>query len=128
MNNKNNVLIVDDNPKNVQIIVSLLVGNGFGVSTVNDGNKVLKACSLKHYDLILLDVMMPIIDGLEICKLLKNNDKFKNIPVIFVTAKTDDDTIKKCFEVGGVDYVVKPFRQIELLARINTHIKLSKKG
>jgi diguanylate cyclase (GGDEF)-like protein len=89
------------------------------------GEKALKQIEKREVDLILLDIMMPEMDGYEVCKILKSNSETQDIPILFITAKTDDASIVKGFEIGGVDYITKPFRPIELLARVKTHLKLS---
>ena len=123
-NRKFNILIVDDTPKNIQVVASVLQKEGFHLGFATDGEKALTAVKEKEYDLILLDVMMPVLDGFETCKRLKLNSKTSSIPVIFLTAKTDADSISKGFELGGVDYVTKPFNKSELLARVKTHLEL----
>lgn len=118
------ILIVDDVPKNIQVVANILKNGPYKISFATDGRSTLDYCQKFHYDLILLDIMMPEMDGIEVCKTLKENNITKNIPVIFITARGDTDTIIKGFEAGGVDYVTKPFTAEELLARVKTHLKL----
>jgi DNA-binding response OmpR family regulator len=118
------ILIVDDNPENRKVLGSLLTKNGYEVGSASDGFKALKFIENILPDLILLDVMMPGLDGFEVCKKLKNNFPTKHIPIIFLTAKSNTEDIVKGFKVGGVDYVSKPFNSEELLARVNTHIEM----
>jgi len=120
------ILLVDDNTKNLQILGSVLNENGYQVAMAKDGHTALKMVKKVSPDLILLDVMMPEIDGFEVCRLLKADEETAPIPVVFVTAKTEVDEIVKGFTVGGVDYVTKPFNREELLVRIKTHIDLKK--
>jgi len=121
---KKMVLIVDDNPENRKILGSLLVQNGYEVGVSTDGFKALEFVEKIEPDLILLDVMMPGMSGYEVCEKLKSDVRKKHIPIIFLTAKAETEDIVKGFEVGGVDYVTKPFNSAELLARVKTHIEI----
>ncbi len=118
------ILIVDDTTKNIQLIGSILKNQGYEVAFATDGTKAIMAIEKHHYDLILLDVMMPGIDGYQTCKKIKSMPNALHIPVIFLTAKTDEESIVKGFDSGGVDYVTKPFNQRELIARVETQLKL----
>jgi two-component system sensor histidine kinase/response regulator len=123
MNLKETILIVDDTLTNIDILVNLL--DNYDIVVATSGEEALSILDEdEHIDLILLDIMMPDMDGFEVCKTLKKNNKHKNIPVIFLTAKFDDVSIQEGFEIGAVDYIIKPFRPIELLARIKTHLKI----
>lgn len=125
MENKDfTILVVDDTPKNIQVVSNILQKEGYALGFATDGVKALEAVNKKKYDLILLDVMMPIMDGYETCVRLKENIETATTPVIFLTAKVDEDSIAKGFDVGGVDYVTKPFNNSELLARVKTHLEL----
>jgi signal transduction histidine kinase/HPt (histidine-containing phosphotransfer) domain-containing protein len=117
------ILIVDDNPENRKVLGSFLTQNGYEVGVSSSGYKALEFIENKLPDLILLDIMMPEIDGFEVCVKLKSDSLAKHIPVIFLTAKTDIRDIVRGFKVGGADYVTKPFNNAELLARVNTHIE-----
>lgn len=119
------ILIVDDNSENRKVLGNLLTQNGYEVGSASDGFKALKFIENKIPDLILLDVMMPGMDGFKVCKKLKENPFTNNIPIIFLTAKTNTEDIVKGFKLGGVDYVSKPFNSEELLARVNTHIEIN---
>ena len=118
------ILIVDDNPDNITLLGSLLTKSGYEVGAVPDGQRALKFIKNKLPDLILLDIMMPDLDGFEVCEKLKSDFLTQHIPVIFLTAKTGTEDIVKGFKLGGADYVTKPFNTEELLARINTHIEM----
>ncbi|WP_414528153.1 response regulator [Nodularia chucula] len=118
------ILIVDDANTNLEIISKALTDVGFAVITATDGEKALQQIAHTLPDLILLDVVMPKIDGLETCKKFKENYQTRDIPVIFMTAISDTETKVKCFGLGAVDYITKPFQKEEILARINTHLQL----
>ena len=118
------ILIVDDVPANIGVLVEFLEEQEFRVLVARDGEEALERCHLVQPDLILLDVMMPGIDGLETCRRLKQHSDTVQIPVIFMTALTDSDNVVAAFEAGGVDYVTKPIRIMEVLARIHTHLSL----
>jgi len=121
---KSLVLTVDDKPQNLQFLGKLLSDNGYEVGVAQSGQQALNFVRKNEPDLILLDIMMPDMGGYEVCKRLKEDFSAKHIPIIFVTAKTDPEDIIKAFDMGGVDYVTKPFNSAELLARIKTHIEL----
>lgn len=121
---KNLILVVDDNPKNIQFLGSFLSEKGYEVGIAMDGESTLAFVKDEPPDLILLDVMMPGMDGFEVCKTLKNDITVRHIPVIFLTAKAETDDIVEGFASGGVDYVTKPFVAAELLARIQTHLEI----
>jgi CheY-like chemotaxis protein len=120
------VLIVDDEPKNLQVVGSLLRDKGYDVVFATNGPEALDALRLTPPDLVLLDVMMPDMDGYEVCRRIKQNPLTRKIPVIFLTAKSETEDIVRGFREGGVDYVTKPFRAEELLARVHTHVQLFK--
>lgn len=125
MNKKPLILVVDDNPQNIQFLGSLLIAQEYEIGVAQNGVLALNFIKERLPDLILLDVMMPEMDGIEFCSALKQNVKYSHIPVIFLTAKTETEDIVKGFEVGGVDYVTKPFISAELLARVKTHLEIS---
>lgn len=118
------ILIVDDVPKNIQLVAKFLTREGYMLYFAQSGETALKQVETRNFDLILLDVMMPGMDGFEVCRRIKEMENSKDIPVIFLTAKTDDDAIGKGFQLGGVDYLTKPFNPTELTARVKTHLNL----
>ncbi|MCK5720550.1 MAG: hybrid sensor histidine kinase/response regulator [Thiomargarita sp.] len=121
------ILIVDDNSQNLKVLGNILKKNGFlEVAFAESGEKALKFLETQEPlpSLILLDIMMPGISGFEVCKSLKSNAKTKEIPIIFLTAKTEKEDIITGLELGAVDYVTKPFNQKELITRIHTHLQL----
>ena len=118
------VLVVDDQPRNLQMLKSSLMREGFRVAVAGSGEEALDMVELQQPDLMLLDVMMPGMDGFDVCARVKANPATRDIPVIFLTGETQLQSIKKGFEVGGVDYVTKPFNRQEMVARVNTHVEL----
>ncbi|MBX3044276.1 MAG: hybrid sensor histidine kinase/response regulator [Candidatus Kapabacteria bacterium] len=122
----NVILIVDDVVQNLQVLGTTLMQHNYEISMANNGSQALKQVEKVNPDLILLDVQMPDMNGFEVCEKLKSMEKFKDIPVIFLTAKTEAEDILQGFDKGGVDYITKPFNKQELLARIKTHIELKK--
>ncbi len=118
------ILVVDDTPTNLEVILDFFSGQGFKVFVAEDGESAIKQMTYVRPDLILLDVIMPGIDGFETCRRLKSMEGTIDIPIIFMTALNDTVNKVKGFSAGGVDYVTKPIQREELLARVNTHIKL----
>ena len=117
-----NILIVDDNHSNIDFLVGLLAE--YDISVAIDGERALEQIAQERPELILLDVSMPGMDGYEVCSIIKSNPKTKDIPVLFLSAHTDAESIVKGFDVGGVDYITKPYCPREVLARVETHLKL----
>jgi PAS domain S-box-containing protein len=118
------VLMVDDAPENLDILGHMLTSLGVTISVATSGETALEVVKNNRPDLILLDVMMPGMSGYEVCERLKRDINTKDIPVIFITAKMESQDILKGFSAGGVDYITKPFREMELLARVNIHLKV----
>ena len=120
------ILVVDDTPANIQTLTATLKAQGYQISVAVNGRQALEVVARVRPDLILLDVMMPEMDGFEACKHLKANPETRDIPVIFLTARTEATDIVQGFELGALDYVAKPFNSHELLARVNTHLTMDK--
>ena len=118
------VLVVDDNPNNLSVLVSLLRESGYRTLVAVDGESAIAQITYAKPDIILLDVMMPGIDGFETCKRLKANPDSAEIPVIFMTALSDTIDKVKGFNLGAVDYITKPFEHEEVLARLHTHLTI----
>jgi two-component system sensor histidine kinase/response regulator len=119
------VLIVDDNLQNLKVLGNTIKNEGWLLAVANSGQQALDFVGKKIPDLILLDIMMPEMDGFETCRRIKSNPDLKEIPIIFLTAKTDSDSILTAFEEGAVDYVSKPFNPKELIKRVHTHLELT---
>lgn len=118
------ILIVDDTPENLEILGIILSEAGFKISVATNGTQAIAVARIKPPDLILMDVMMPGIDGYETCEKLKADPLTAHIPVIFLTARSGGNEVIRGFEAGGLDYVIRPFNTSELLARVLTHIEL----
>jgi len=121
---RSNILIVDDVVENIKILNSILKQEGYKVTNATNGYKALELVSKQDFDLILLDIMMPDISGLDVCRHLKVEPKASMIPVIFLTAHDDKNILTKAFKVGAVDYIRKPFIKEELLSRVKVAIKM----
>jgi two-component system, sensor histidine kinase and response regulator len=121
---KSTVLIVDDVPQNLHIAEAILGKDGYRIVKAESGPEALALASSREIDLVLLDIMMPELDGFSVAKELKENDATADIPLIFLTARNDTESITKGFELGAVDYITKPFRGEELRMRVRTHLRL----
>jgi len=119
----NKILLVDDDAKNLQVAMSIL--KDYNVIYAQSGEKALELIDENEFDLILLDVVMPILDGYAVCKEIKKKPKSRNTPIIFLTVKDDEKDIVKGFDEGAVDYITKPFFSAVLLKRVELHLKLS---
>ena len=119
------ILIVDDLPNNIKVATQFLQKLEVKIIYATSGKQAIQRALNTQADLILMDVMMPEMDGFETVKELKNNPLLSSIPIIFLTAKSEIEDLKKGFEVGGVDYITKPFNGEELIARVSTHLELS---
>lgn len=122
------ILIVDDTPSNLQVLFSYLEQEGFKVLLAEDGESALQIAQSQAPDLILLDILMPELDGFETCRLLKAQASTRDIPIIFLTALSETVNKVQGFKLGGVDYITKPIAQEEVLVRIQTHLTLQKMG
>lgn len=118
------ILVVDDTPANLQVLAGMLKDRGYKVRPVPSGKLALLAAQRDPPDLILLDINMPEMNGYEVCVHLKADDQLKGIPIIFISALTEQLDKVKAFATGGVDYITKPFQMEELHARVETHLKL----
>ena len=123
MDDRKTILIVDDTETNIDILLEIL-DDEYDILVSLDGESALEIVQEEKIDLILLDIMMPEMDGYEVCSVLKSLESTVDIPVVFITAKTDEDSIEKAYECGGIDYITKPFKPRELTARVRTQIKL----
>lgn len=122
-NNNFHILIIDDEKFNIELVAAYLKEEGYKLSFALNGEKAFECIFQKNVNLILLDVNMPNKNGFEICTMLKEDPKTKSIPVIFLTAQTDIEYIAKAFEVGGADYITKPFNGAELKARVKIQLQ-----
>lgn len=121
------ILIVDDNPQNLQVLGNLLQAGKYDIEFALNGEATLEWLKNKQFDLILLDINMPGMNGFEICKKIRSNKKTLEIPIIFLSAESERGSILKGFEVGAQDFVIKPFDSRELLARVKTQLDLKSK-
>lgn len=120
-----NILIVDDQPNNLRVLFTSLQAHDMKVLIADNGKRALEQIERLLPDIILMDVMMPGMDGFECCRRIKTDDRFDAIPIIFMTALTETRDKLSAFSAGGVDYISKPFQQEEVLARIRTHLTIS---
>ncbi|MCU7968252.1 MAG: response regulator, partial [gamma proteobacterium symbiont of Bathyaustriella thionipta] len=118
------ILIVDDTPANITLLSEILEKKGYQISAARDGEKAIKIADHTQPDLILLDIMMPIMDGFETCQQLKSQTNTKDIPIIFISAKTEMNDLVTAFSVGGVDYINKPFHEDEVNSRIINQLQI----
>lgn len=114
------ILVVDDDPVGLKLITTMLQDSGYDTLTAPDGRQCLACATQSKPDLILMDINMPDMDGITACKLIKQVETLESLPVVFVTASADDDTLEKAFKAGGSDYVRKPVNRVELLARVGS--------
>ncbi|MCG8700860.1 MAG: hybrid sensor histidine kinase/response regulator [Bacteroidales bacterium] len=124
MNEETTILIVDDNQQNIQVLGNILRDEKYRIAIAQNGLKAIEITNKIKPSLILLDVMMPDMDGFEVCERLKSDNETKDIPIIFLTAKVESEDVVEGFRRGGVDYITKPFKKEELLARVNKQVEL----
>ncbi|BDM78926.1 hybrid sensor histidine kinase/response regulator [Acaryochloris marina] len=124
MESSTEIMVVDDTPANLEVISETLSSAGYRVAAAISGERALKRLHTHPPALILLDIQMPVMDGFEVCRQIKANAATANIPIIFITARSDTQSILHGFEMGAVDYISKPFQEAELLARVRTHLQL----
>lgn len=118
------ILVVDDTPANLMLLFEILSKHGYRIHVASNGKRALESAWTDPPDLILLDIMMPDMNGFEVAQALKSNEQTRDIPIIFISALGDVENKVKAFHAGGVDYVNKPFQPEEVLARVDTHLKL----
>ncbi len=118
---KKTILIVDDTESNIDMLLAIL--KDYDTIVATNGEDALMILEEESIDLVLLDILMPGIDGFEVCRRMKENASSSKIPVVFITAKSDEDTIEEAYAIGGIDYVTKPFKPRELRARVKTHLE-----
>ena len=127
MDKKYNILVVDDDSNNIQLAINILKSNkNYNIIFATNGKDALQSVQEYDFDIIILDILMEPMNGYEVCEKLKNDDKTSTIPIIFLTAKNDEESIYKGFEVGGVDYITKPFFEKEFSSRVSTHLELKR--
>lgn len=119
------ILIVDDLKQNLKLLNIILEANEYQTSLALSGRDALERLKVLTPDLILLDLMMPDMSGLEVCRTIKSQDKYQDIPIIFLTASQEESHLKEAYKLGAADYVTKPFRKAELLGRIKTQLILT---
>ncbi|MCC7543071.1 MAG: response regulator [Deltaproteobacteria bacterium] len=122
--NRGSILVVDDTVENLRVLAAMLTEQGYEARPLTNGRQALKAVEHDPPDLVLLDIQMPEMDGYEVCRRLKEQETSRDIPVIFLTALTDTEDKVRAFAAGGVDFVTKPFRVEEILARVAAHVAL----
>jgi len=116
------ILVIDDTVSNLDIVSDFLIN--YDVIAIDNGADAINIINSEKIDLILLDIVMPGMDGYEVCKLLKNHKSTKDIPIIFLSSKSDEDSIEMAYDIGGIDYVTKPFKPKELLAKVKRELYL----
>jgi two-component system sensor histidine kinase/response regulator len=124
MNDKPLILVVEDNPANLYLAVAMLKKEEYEIAVAKNGIEAINAVKNVTPDIILLDIMMPEMDGYEVCDKLKENPVTKDIPIIFLTALKKNESLVKGFQCGAVDYITKPFNKEELLLRVKNHLDL----
>lgn len=123
-NESNSILVVDDNPDNLRLFSGILSKHKYKTRVAPNGERALATIRKEAPGLILLDIMMPVMDGFEVCRQLKRNKQTAGIPIIFISALNETFDKVKAFSMGGVDYITKPFKTEEVLARVKTHLAL----
>jgi len=124
MKKKPYIMAIDDTPYNLEVLKIILMDMDVEIKCMESGIDAIESIKERIPDLILLDIMMPIMDGYEVCKVLKDKSETNTIPIIFLSALDDVESKVKAFELGGIDYITKPFNTLEVIARVKTHLKL----
>lgn len=122
------ILVADDNPQNVQVLEAMIRDFGCRVRVAMDGEAALRSIEREAPDVVLLDVHMPKVDGYEVCSQLKADERWRDIPVLFISAMNEEFNKVKAFDVGAVDYILKPIQFEELRARISVHLRLAQQN
>src|SRR5512136_1888461 len=123
-NNVGCLLVVDDQESNIQVVGAALGKLGFEILPATGGVQVFRRLAVRRPDLILLDLLMPEMDGFEVCRRIRENPDWAEIPIIFLSSADDKELIVRAFDSGGVDYITKPFNHAELISRVRTHVTL----
>lgn len=123
---RGDILVVDDNPANLRLLTDMLGQEHYSVRVASDGIQALKSVAARLPDLVLMDIRMPGMSGIDICMQLKQDERYRRLPILFLSALSDTDDKRRAFAAGGVDYITKPFQAEEVLIRVNTHIELSR--
>ncbi len=126
MDKNTTILIIDDVPKNIQMAMNILKNEGYKMLFSQSGATAFDIIKNNDIDLILLDIMMPELNGFEVCEILKKDDNTKDIPVVFLSGKDSTEDVEHAYEVGGLDYILKPFINIELITKVATFTRLRK--
>lgn len=124
MSSSYDILIVDDVSENIRVAINILKKDEYNFSYALSGEEAFTILRTKKFDLILLDIMMPGVDGFKVCKVVKNSPSIQDTPIIFLTAKVDIESIEKGFSLGASDYITKPFHPVELKSRVKNHLEL----
>lgn len=122
---RGNILIVDDQPAALKLLTDILTAEDFSVRPFAHGELALRSIKAEIPDLVLLDIRMPTLSGFDVCRQIKESISLKEIPVIFISAASEMDDKVTAFQLGGVDYITKPFQREEVVARVKTHVALS---
>ncbi|MEE8639292.1 MAG: response regulator [bacterium] len=125
MKERKKILLVDDTDTILLFLKTLLAGQDFDFLTAKNGAEAVEKARRERPDLVLLDVFMPVMDGIEACRVMKGDPELKSIPVIIVTARSEAENVERCLDAGCDDYVFKPVRKLELLDKINRLLRLS---
>lgn len=120
------ILIVDDVLKNIQMAMNILKNEGYKMFYAKNGQMAMNLIQEHTFDLILLDIMMPEMNGFEVCRLLKSDENTKKIPIVFLSGRDSSSDIERAYESGGIDYVVKPFITLELITKTNSYVRLKR--
>ena len=119
-----NILVVDDDPENLRLLVAVLKHGCLVPRPVLNGRLAIEAAVIEPPDLVLLDINMPEMSGLDVCRWFKNDERLRNIPIIFISGLQGTDDKVEAFRAGGIDYLSKPFQELEVLIRVKTHLRL----